>query len=476
MKQDKSLPQALDLEEVVIGAVLLESDAIIQVIDFLRPEMFYNNKFGEIYRCCVRMFEKGESIDILTVTNKLKATPFHGGGTTLEYVGGAYSIISLTNRVASSANITNHTKIIAQKYIERELLNISAVLQTKVYEGRTDTFMLESYVSDMQGLFTGVLSNKSEKMMPTLTDEAVQAYMARKGNARDGIVPGVPSGIANFDKHTGGFQDTDLIIIAARPAMGKTALMIQAAKHAAEIKKPVGVFSLEMSSRQLVDRILITESHADGKGYKSGNLLDHHEQAVIEAAQKLSHIPLLIDDTPGITITQMRAKAKRWKVQHGICALYVDYLQLITASVKTGNRDAQIGEITRTLKIIAKELEIPVIALSQLSRNVEGRGGDKRPGLTDLRESGNIEQDADMVIFIHRPEYYGFMTDENGGSTKDKAELIIAKFRSGSVGTVHVGFIDYLTKFFDPNNAVASAATLAGITPNEDFLTNKEPF
>jgi replicative DNA helicase len=475
MKEDTNkFPNSEEAEHLVIGAVLLEQDAISLVVDFLQPEMFYSDKISRVYDCAIKMFRAGFKIDIITITEQLGKIRYEGGGTVLKYVGGAYYITRLTDRVGSSSNIETHARIVCEHHVRRELMLYAARMNAKINEGR-DIFEVESLVSDMQMLFNKATASKSEQTMQRLANEAVTGYEERKKSAILGIVPGVPTGIRALDKKTGGLQKTDLIVLAARPAMGKTSLAVQIAKHVAETGCAVGVFSLEMSARQLFTRLLIQQSQMDGKAFNNGNLFPEQEQEMKNAAAALSRIGIFIDDTPGLEINGLRGKAKRWKIQNNISLIIVDYMQLVSSRDNRGNREREISEISRTLKIIAKELDVPVIALSQLSRKVEERGGDKRPILSDLRESGAIEQDADIVAFLYRAEYYGFEQDAEGQSTKNKAEVIIAKFRNGQPGTVEIGFTDYLTRFHDIHEQEIKGSTLAGITPNEDFL-NKEPF
>lgn len=441
-------PQATDLEEAVLGAMMLEKEAVNTAIDILQPRSFYKESHEKIFKVIQELFEKSEPIDILTITNALKSKG------ELEVVGGPYYITQLTNRVASAANIEFHARIIAQKYIQRELIRISTEIITDAYDETTDVFtLLDRAESGLFGVTEGNI-RKNYDSMSTLIRSAIKQIEQAKG--QDGNVIGVPSGFTALDRMTSGWQPSDLVILAARPAMGKTAFSLSLARNAAvEFQKPVAVFSLEMSSLQLVTRLISSESGLSSGKLRSGNLRNDEIEQIHAKITDLAEAPIFIDDTPGISVFELRAKARRLKSQHDIQLLVVDYLQLMTAGSegsKTGNREQEISTISRSLKSIAKELNIPVIALSQLSRAVESRGGDRRPQLSDLRESGSIEQDADMVMFINRPEYYGLTEDEEGNSTLGIANIIIAKHRNGAVGDVQLKFTAELAKFSDLNS------------------------
>lgn len=439
----KMPPQAVELEEAVLGALMLENDALTNVIDILKPQSFYKDSHSRIFHAIEQLFTRSEPVDILTVTQELKKTG------ELDIVGGAYYITQLTNRVASAANAEFHARIVAQKFIQRELIRISTKTINDAYEDGSDVFdLLDNAEKNLFSIVEGNIKKNYDKMS-TLIRKAIDQIEITKNNK--GNFSGVPSGLTALDRLTSGWQKSDLVIIAARPAMGKTALVLTMARNAAvDFGKPVAVFSLEMSSLQLVTRLIASESELSSEKLKKGNLEDYEFQQLNDKIRKLTEAPLFIDDTPGLSVFELRAKARRLKEQHKIELLVVDYLQLMTAGGEgKGNREQEIATISRSLKGLAKELEIPVIALSQLSRAVETRGGDKRPQLSDLRESGAIEQDADMVMFIHRPEYYNITEDENGGSTLGVAELIIAKHRNGPVDSAKTRYIGQFTKFAD---------------------------
>ncbi len=463
-------PQAVDLEEAVLGAMMLEKDALTNIIDILQPKSFYKEANGKIYAAIRTLFNDSQPVDILTVTNQLKKTG------ELEITGGAYYITSLTNRVASAANVEFHARIISQKYIQRELIRISTETIRNAYEDTTDVFdLLDTAESSLYSVVESNIRKKYESMSTLLGQAIKQIEIAR--NQKTGVT-GVESGFTELDRITSGWQNSDLIIIAARPAMGKTAFVLSLGRNAAvDFKKPIAVFSLEMSSIQLVSRLIASESELNAEKLRKGQLEDHEFEQLNAKIGKLAEAPIFIDDTPALSIFELRAKARRLHQQHGIKMLVVDYLQLMTAGGDNrGNREQEISSISRSLKSIAKELNIPVIALSQLSRAVETRGGDKKPQLSDLRESGAIEQDADMVLFIHRPEYYGLEADESGNSTQGKAEIIIAKHRNGKTGSVALKFIDRLAKFTDDDTYSPAAGdknydAAGGLEPNTDFGT-----
>jgi replicative DNA helicase len=462
----KIQPQAVELEEAVLGALMLEKDALTNVIDILKSDSFYKDSHSRIFGAIERLFSRSEPVDILTVTQELKKTG------ELDIVGGAYYITQLTNRVASAANAEFHARIVAQKYIQRELIRISTKTINDAYEEGSDVFdLLDNAEKNLFSIVEGNIKKNYDKMS-TLIRKAIEQIEITKNNK--GNFSGIPSGLTALDRLTSGWQKSDLLIIAARPAMGKTALVLTMARNAAvDFNKPVAVFSLEMSSLQLVTRLIASESELPGEKLKKGNLEEYEFQQLNDKIKKLAEAPLFIDDTPGLSVFELRAKARRLKEQHNIELIIVDYLQLMTAGGEgKGNREQEIATISRSLKGLAKELEIPVIALSQLSRAVETRGGDKRPQLSDLRESGAIEQDADMVMFIHRPEYYNITEDENGNDTRGVAELIIAKHRNGPVDSAKVRYIGQFTKFADLDaldQNIDYGSKSNALNPSQDF-------
>ncbi len=457
-------PQALDLEEAVLGAMMLHQDAVNSVIDILKPESFYKPAHQNIYECMVKLFQESEPIDILSVTQSLKKTA------QLDLAGGANYISQLTTRIASTANVEFHARIIAQKFIQRELIRISAEIMKDAYEETTDVFdLLDRAESNLFQVAEGNI-RKGYDVMENLMRQAIENIDSARKNV-DGV-SGVPSGFTDLDRITGGWQRSDMVVLAARPGMGKTAFVLSMARNmAVDHEVPVAVFSLEMAGVQLVNRLIASETELSSEKLRKGTLEDHEYQQLHQRIGKLSKAPLFIDDTPALSIFELRAKCRRLKAQHGIDMVIIDYLQLMTGGGDNkGNREQEISSISRSIKSIAKELNVPIIALSQLSRSVETRGGDKRPMLSDLRESGAIEQDADIVCFIYRAEYYGIIEHPDNIDTKGLGELIIAKHRNGALETIKMKFIGHLAKFanYDTFSADAGIGGSA-MQPNEEF-------
>ncbi|GGM91685.1 replicative DNA helicase [Dyadobacter beijingensis] len=446
-------PQAIDLEEAVLGALMIEKDALTAVADILRPDSFYKESHVRIYTAIVTLFADSEPIDMLTVTSKLRSTG------ELELVGGASYIMELTSKVNSAANIEFHARIISQAYIKRELIKVASEIQRDAFEDTTDVFRLLDKTE--QSLFEISESNikKNYADMGALMRQAL-AELDQKKNNKDGLT-GVPSGFSALDRLTSGWQKTELMILAARPGMGKTAFVVSSLRNAAvDFNIPVAIFSLEMSSVQLVNRLISAEAEIDSEKIRKGSLAPHEWEQLHHRIHRLTNAPIYIDDTPALSVLELRAKCRRLKAQHDIQMIVIDYLQLMTGDTggkSPGNREQEIAMISRSLKNLAKELDVPVIALSQLSRAVETRGGEKRPQLSDLRESGSIEQDADMVIFLYRPEYYGITEDEAGNSVAGVGEVILAKNRAGSLDTIQLRFIGKYTKFADLDSGFTPA-------------------
>jgi len=593
----KVQPQALPLEEAVLGALMLDREALPVVMDILRPESFYLEAHQSIYRAIIKLFERSHPVDLLTVTEELRKSA------ELDKIGGAYYLVELTNRVASAANIEYHARIVAQKHIQRELIRVSTSIIKDAYEDTTDVFdLLDDAEKGLFGITQNNLSRSYESM--DMLSSKVLKQIEELSQKADGLT-GVPTGFTDLDRLTSGWQPSDLIIVAARPGMGKTSMVLAMTLNAArDFNKPVALFSLEMASTQLVQRLISMEAEIEGSKMRNGKLEDWQWQQLQKTVDKLSKVPIFIDDTPGINIFELRAKCRRLKMQHDIQLVIIDYLQLMTGSSennRNSNREQEISGISRALKNMAKELSVPVIALSQLSRAVETRGGSKRPQLSDLREcvtgdtlvtlatgkevpikdlvgqtpwvksfdprtnrfvnaktdliwsvgvkpvwkitlgngqsikatpehrlfastgwktlaelttsdalaicpkttsnqlafagaggeeeleepekewnritqlefigkeevfdltvpetaswiangiishnSGAIEQDADIVSFIYRPEYYGILQDEEGQSLKGIAEFIVAKHRHGALDTIRIKFLDNFAKF-----------------------------
>jgi len=435
-------PQAPEVEEAVLGALMLERDAYITVAAILKSESFYKEEHQKIFKVIQHLVANEKPVDLLMVTHELKNRE------ELDEVGGPIYITQLTSRVASAAHIEFHARIIAQKFIQRELIRIASEIQVKSYDDSMELDDLIDYAeASLFKVTEGNISKESQPIKPLLR-EAIER-IEENAKKPDGL-SGIASGFTNLDKITSGWQNTDLMIIAARPAMGKTAFVLSMARNMAVLKNvPVAFFSLEMSSIQLVNRLIAAETELGSEKIKSGKLEDWEWELFNRRIKNLENAPLFIDDTPALSVFEFRAKCRRLKMQHNIGIVVVDYLQLMTAgSDVKGNREQEVSTISRNLKAIAKEINVPIIALSQLNRSVESRDG-KRPQLSDLRESGAIEQDADMVMFIHRPEYYGITQDTDGNSLMGVAEIIIAKHRNGSVGDVQLAFKASLAKFTD---------------------------
>jgi replicative DNA helicase len=442
-------PQALDLEEAVLGAIMLEKDAILSVLDILKPECFYQETHQKIYSVAVDLSMREKPIDLLTVTEELKKKEL------LEVVGGASYITQLTSRVGSAAHLEYHARIIAQKYIQRELIRVSSEIQIKSFDETIDVDdLLDFSERELLNIAEGNIKKETVKLNKLISDALNQIEEA--GKSADSL-SGVPSGYTQLDRLTSGWQRSDLVIVAARPSMGKTAFVLSMARNiAVEHNRPVAIFSLEMSSIQLVNRLIVAETQLASDKIRNGRLENFEWQQLEYKIKDLEEAPMYIDDTPAISVFELRAKCRRLKQKYDVEAIIIDYLQLMTGPSNTsGSREQEVSNISRSLKSIAKELNVPIIALSQLNRSVEMRSGNKRPQLSDLRESGAIEQDADLVLFIHRPEYYGLDTDEEGNSLKGIAEIIVAKHRNGPIGDIQLKFIREFAKFIDLDDAIS---------------------
>lgn len=450
MVYGKVPPQVKELEEAVLGAIMLEKSAFDTVIEILKPECFYVEAHQRIYRSMQGLAQKSMPIDILTVVEELRLRE------ELEMVGGPYFVTKLTNTVVSSANIEAHARIILQKFIQRELIRISGEVIGDAYEDSTDAFDLMDDAESKLFEITNSYLRKNFESIDSVLIKAIQRIDHLREQSDD--LTGVASGYATLDKVTGGWQNTDLIILAARPAVGKTAFALNLARNAAlhpTKAVPVAVFSLEMSAGQLVSRILSAESEIMLEKIARGRLEEHeYKQLHIKGIKRLASAPIFIDDTAALNIFELRAKCRRLKNKHNVGLIIIDYLQLMsgTNENRNSNREQEISKISRDLKGLAKELQVPIIALSQLSRAVEQRGskeGIKMPQLSDLRESGAIEQDADMVMFLYRPEYYDINANEFGESNKGETLVRIAKHRNGSLETIKLKALLHIQKFVE---------------------------
>jgi replicative DNA helicase len=448
MVYGKVPPQAKDLEEAVLGAIMLEKSAFDTVVEILKPECFYVEAHQRIFKAMQTLANKSQPIDILTVAEELKTKE------ELEMIGGPYYVTKLTNAVVSAAHIEAHARIILQKFIQRELIRISGEIIGDAYEDSTDVFDL---LDDAESKLFEITNNHLRKNFDTIDSVLVKTIQRIEDlRHKNEDVTGVPSGFSHLDRVTYGWQNTDLIILAARPAVGKTAFALNLARNAVmhpTKPTPVALFSLEMSAGQLVQRILAAESEIWLEKIARGKLEEHEmKQLYARGIQRLAQAPLFIDDTPALNIFELRAKCRRLKNKHNIGMIIIDYLQLMsgTNENRTTNREQEISNISRNLKGLAKELNVPIIALSQLSRAVEQRGakeGSRIPQLSDLRESGAIEQDADMVMFLYRPEYYDVTTSAEGENIKGLTEVKIAKHRNGSLETVKLKALLHIQKF-----------------------------
>jgi replicative DNA helicase len=445
LDMSKLQPQARDLEEAVLGALMLEKYAPEKVASYLKPAAFYVDAHQAIYEGIMQLFADGNPIDILTVTEQLRKNG------TLESVGGAYYITTLTNKVSSAANIEYHAHIVIQKSIQRQLISVAGEIGEKAFEETSDAFEL---LDQSEKKLFEIKNDSMTKSYETVTDLIAKAIKDIEESTAEGDegLTGIPTGFTELDRMTSGWQNSDLIILAARPGMGKTAFVLSMARNAAVLaNKNIAIFSLEMSSLQLVKRLIASEAELSSEKIRSGKLEEHEWQQLHTKISTIEDANIFIDDTPALTVLDLKAKARRMKRQRGLDMIIIDYLQLMRAeegNKSAGNREQEISYISRSLKGLAKELDIPVIALAQLSRAVEARQ-DKRPMLSDLRESGSIEQDADLVTFIFRPEYYGITQDEEGNDNEGLTEIIIRKHRNGSPGTVNLKFIKHFGKFAD---------------------------
>lgn len=444
MEAGKVPPQAVDVEEAVLGAMMIEPNCVPDVLDAISADCFYKEANRKVFMAISSLSSDHQPVDIYTVSEELKRQG------SLEEIGGPYYLSLLSSRVGAAAHVDFHVKILLQKYIQRELITISAEMQRDSFD---DSIPVDDLLDNSQSkLFELAEKNMKRATLPVqdVIKDTVAEIEANQDRT-DGL-SGLPSGYTGIDKITLGWQASDLVIVAARPAMGKTAFVLTMARNmAVDHRIPVAFFSLEMSAKQLVKRLLVSETGLSSEKIRGGKkLLDYELVQLHERIKDLTAAPLFIDDTPSISVYELRSKARRLVRNAGVKLIIIDYLQLMTGPPELrGMREQEVSNISRSLKAVAKELDIPVIALSQLSRAVETRGGNKRPQLSDLRESGAIEQDADIVMFIHRPEYYG---TESENSVQGEAQVIIAKHRNGSTADVSMRFRASEARFVDAND------------------------
>jgi len=447
-------PQARELEEAVLGALMLEKDAYSIISDILSPECFYDKTHELIFTAIQNLAIQQKPIDILTVVDQLRKNG------TLEAIGGASCIAQLSQKVVSSAHIDYHARIIAQKYLARELISLSSEVASKAFDETND---VDDLMQEAEGRLFEISQRNVKKDVVRIYPIITEAFsLMREAAKRTDGLSGLPSGFKDLDKITSGWQNSDLIIIAARPGMGKTALVLSMAKNmAVNFNIPLAIFSLEMSNIQLVNRLIVNVTELSGEKIKTGQLAEYEWHQLDSKITKLYDAPIFVDDTPSLSVFELRTKARRLVKEHNIKCIIIDYLQLMNAGISLGSREQEVSFISRSMKSLAKELCIPVIALSQLNRSLDLRTNQfrsnkdtfdaKRPQLSDLRESGAIEQDADIVCFIHRPEYYKIFQDENGNDLSGKAEIIVAKHRNGSTGDITLEFKKEFARFQNPD-------------------------
>ncbi|MCS7162099.1 MAG: replicative DNA helicase [Bacteroidia bacterium] len=451
--QGRLVPQALEVERALLGALLIEKDAIAKVVDLLHAEAFYDPRHQKIYAAIRSLFDQGLPVDLISATEALRRQGH------LKEIG-PYYLAELTLGVASSANAETYARIIVEKYLLRQLISLAGELTEKAFQEETDAFeLLDAAENRLYELSQHHLRRSVQPAQRVLQETLMVLERLRQKNQP---LTGVPSGFPELDRMTAGWQKSDLIILAARPSMGKTAFALNLARNAAFAGYPVVIFSLEMSALQLMYRFISLEVEISSEKLRTGQISPELWLTLPQKLERLARAPLYIDDTPSITIYDLRAKCRRLKAEKDIQLVILDYLQLMGTTQRSANREQEVAAISRSLKALARELEIPVIALSQLSRAVEARGGDRRPQLSDLRESGSLEQDADAVLFLYRPEYYGILQDEEGNSTHGITEVLLSKQRNGPIGKVRLHFLSEYMRFYSVENmATSSGYTLS---------------
>jgi replicative DNA helicase len=463
-------PQAIDLEEAVLGGIMLDKEGIHAVVGLLRPEVFYKDAHQTIYKSIQELYNRSEAIDVLTVASDLRANG------ELENVGGPYFLSQLTNRVASSAHIEDHARLIYQKFIAREMISVSSEILAMAYMDDTDVF---DVLAIAEGRLQGISAESFTENVQHISEIAIDA--AKRADeivekAKNGSVVGVPSGFVDLDKCTGGWQNSDFVIIAGRPSMGKTSVALEMAKRSAKAGKPALFFSLEMSKIQLATKYGLGECDVEPYKLKTGKLSDQELIDYKNGLGRVGSLPLYVNDESNISIRKLRSTIRKQIRENDIKIVFIDYLQLMSSdgSSKGANREQEVSYISKNMKMLAKEFDIPIIALSQLSRESEKRGGGKRPMLSDLRESGSLEQDTDLVIFIYRAAYYGILEDENQNDTKGLIEMIAAKHRNGEVCSIPIKHNETFTRFFDFDVNHYGDSPSSGISPSRSFSEPNE--
>lgn len=428
------MPHSTEAEQSVIGAMILDRDAVTVASEMLSSEDFYQKQYGILFDAMTELYSEGKPIDLITLQNRLKEKDVPPEVSSLEFVR------DMITAVPTSANVKYYAEIVSEKALLRRLIKVNEDIAAACYAGKES---VEEILENTEKSIFQVLQRRSNEEFVPIKEVVLNALDKIEAASRmKGTVTGMPTGFIDLDYKTSGFQPSDLILIAARPSMGKTAFVLNIAEYMAfRSNETVAIFSLEMSKEQLVNRLFALESHVDSQILRTGNLSDSDWANLIEAAGTIGRSNLIIDDTPGISVSELRSKCRKYKLEHNLGIIMIDYLQLMQGSRRSESRQQEISEISRSLKEIARELHVPVVALSQLSRAVEQRP-DHRPMLSDLRESGAIEQDADVVMFLYRDDYYNHDTDK-----KDVAEVIIAKQRNGPIGTVELAWLPRFTKF-----------------------------
>jgi replicative DNA helicase len=450
-------PHSTENEVAIIGAMMLDKGAISKVIEILDTNSFYNEANKIIFETILTMFEKGINVDILTLGEELQRRKM------LDYIGGTYYLTEINAATPTAANVEFHAFIVQEKYLKRMLIGSASKILSNCYDESTDALEEIDYAERLVFEIAEKRFSRSYVELKKLAHDAYAQIAALYERDQPGLT-GIPTGYKDLDEMLGGFQKSDFIVIAGRPSMGKTALGLSIARNTAmEFKHPVGFFSIEMSSIQLVIRLISAEARINQQKIRTGKISQEELSKIVRTLGKLANTPILIDDSPTLSVMELRAKARRMKAEHGIGMIMVDYLQLLH-STKAESREREISMISRSMKQIAKELDIPVVALAQLNRTVESRS-DKRPFLSDLRESGSIEQDADVVIFVHRPEVYGIKTFENQQPTENMAEIIIGKQRNGPIGTVQLAYLKDYARF---ENVALHFSEPPGEVPDHD--------
>lgn len=471
-------PQAVEIERVVLGALMVDSDAFSVVSELLKPETFYEPRHQKIYEAIRNMNMDERPVDIMTLNDELSKMG------EIDKVGGVDYLMEISSQVASAAHVESHARILAEKYMQRQLIHFAGDIETKAYDSSVD---VDELMQQAEGSLFQISQNNMKQDFTQVAPVVKNAVeILQRAASNKGGLTGIPTGYVGMDEITSGWQASDLVIIAGRPAMGKTSFALSIAKNVAvDYGVPIGFFSLEMNNVQLVNRLISNVCEVSGRKILNGQLDPSDWERLDKRIGRLTDAPIYVDDTPGLSVFELRTKARRLVREKGVKIIMIDYLQLMNANgMKFGSRQEEVSTISRSLKGLAKELDIPVLALSQLSRNVENREGleGKRPQLSDLRESGAIEQDADMVLFVHRPEYYHILTDEKGNDLRGMAQIIIAKHRKGATGDVLLTFKGQFTRFQDPERNspeipdAADSSEIIGSKLNGSDLTSFNDF